>query len=172
MSKVLGFLKREFFEVLPPTIFFFIAFHIIAVTNMLTLKQHGITVESFTTATIAALVVAKVLLVADHFPFVNKFPHKPLLHNTVWKTAIYLVAALLVRYAEHLIHFWSEAGSFAAGNEALFREVVWPHFWATQIWLTVLLFVYTAFRELVRAIGPHEVRVMFLGSGRSSRDQS
>jgi hypothetical protein len=41
--------------------------------------------------------------------------------------------------------------------------VVWPHFWAIQLWLLVLLFVYCAMRELVRAIGPREVRRMFFG---------
>lgn len=171
MSRVFAFLKREFFEVLPPTIFFFVAFHVITITNALTLKRYGITVESFATATVAALVVAKVLLIADHLPFVNKFPHKPLLHNTVWKTGIYLVAALVVRYAEHLIPFWSAKGSFAAGNEAMFEEVVWSNFWAVQIWLAVLLFVYTGFRELARAIGTAEVRAMFFGPRSGAGDR-
>ena len=33
--------------------------------------------------------------------------------------------------------------------------------------LVVLLFMYCAMRELIRAIGPHEVRRMFFGPGRS-----
>jgi len=32
---------------------------------------------------------------------VNKFPEKPLIQNVLWKTGIYQVAALLVRYIEH-----------------------------------------------------------------------
>lgn len=164
MSKAIAVIRREFLEVLPPTIFFFIAFHIIAITNALTLEQYGISIGSFTAATIGALIVAKVLLVVDHFSFVDKFPHKPLLHNTLWKTAIYFFAALFARYLEHLVRFWSDTDSFAAANESLFNEIVWSHFWATQIWLAVLLFVYTAFREIVRAVGARNIKSMFLGS--------
>jgi hypothetical protein len=45
----------------------------------------------------------------------------------------------------------------------LLDEVVWPHFWAIQLWLLVLLFLYCALRELVRALGADEVRRMFFG---------
>jgi len=34
-------------------------------------------------ATIAALVVAQVVLIADMLPFINRFPEKPLIYNTV-----------------------------------------------------------------------------------------
>jgi len=51
----------------------------------------------------------------------------------------------------------------------LMGEIVWPHFWVVQIWLLVLLFMYCAMRELIRAIGPHEVKRMFFGPVRSAR---
>jgi hypothetical protein len=44
-------------------------------------------------------------------------------------------------------------GDFRAANHHLWSEIVWPHFWAIQLWLTVLIFVYCAIRELIRAIG-------------------
>ena len=51
-------------------------------------------------------------------------------------------------------------GDFVAANRRLYDEMVWPHFWAIQLWLVVLLFMYCiALRELIRcAIGPREVR--------------
>jgi len=45
----------------------------------------------------------------------------------------------------------------------LLNEIVWPHFWAIQLWLLVLLFFYCALRELVRALGADRVRRMFFG---------
>lgn len=36
-------------------------------------------------ATAAALLVATIVLIADKFPFVNRFPDKPLMYNVVWK---------------------------------------------------------------------------------------
>ncbi len=94
---------------------------------------------------------------------INRFPQQPLIYNVAWKTAIYVFAALLVHYLEHLVPVWWRVGSLTAANRQLLAEIVWPHFWAIQLWLVVLLLVYCAARELIRAIGPHEVRRMFFG---------
>jgi chromate transport protein ChrA len=164
MNKFLSRLKHEFVEIIPPTVFFFTAFQVIAFSRALMLEQYGIRVSTFVTASIAALVVAKVVLIVDLLPFVNRFPEKPLIYNVVWKTAIYIVAALLVRYVEHLIPFVRESGDLATANRRLFGELVWPHFWAVQLWLLVLFFVYCALRELVRALGRDRVRTVFFGA--------
>jgi len=93
----------------------------------------------------------------------TRFPHKPLIYNILWKTAIYFVAALLVRYIEHLAPLVLEHGGVGVANHLLLEEIIWPHFWSVQIWLLVLFLVYTALRELVRVIGREEVMRMFFG---------
>ncbi|MDQ3624923.1 MAG: hypothetical protein M3463_20990 [Verrucomicrobiota bacterium] len=67
-------------------------------------------------ATIAALVIAKVVVITDHFAAVNRFPDKPLIYNVVWKTVIYFVAWLLMRYLEHVIHFLARDGELRGGE--------------------------------------------------------
>ena len=163
MSQLGRRIKEEVLEVIPPTIFFLIAFHILALFRALMLRQYGVEMSAVAGATIAALVVAKVVLLADLLPFVNRFPEKPLIYNVVWKTAIYVLAALVVHYLEHLVPRWWRARDFSTANRQLLYEVVWPHFWAIQLWLVVLLFLYCALRELVRALGADEVRRMFFG---------
>jgi hypothetical protein len=163
MNRIVARLQRELFEVIPPAIFFFVAFQVIAYTRALMLKEYGIQISTFMAATIGALVVAKVVLIVDLLPFVNRFPDKPLMYNVVWKTAIYMVAALFVRYVEHLIPFVREHRDLAVANRHLLEEVVWPHFWAIQIWLLVLFFVYCSLRELVRVLGRERVRRLFFG---------
>ena len=161
---------EEVREVLPPTIFFLIAFHILALFRALMLRQYGVEISSVAGATVAALLVAKVVLLADLLPFVNRFPEKPLIYNVVWKTLIYVFAALIVHYLEHLVPIWWRTRDLAGANRRLLGEIVWAHFWAIQLWLLVLLFVYCAFRELVRVIGAHEVRRMFFETpSRSTR---
>ena len=163
MSGVFQRLKHEFLSVIPPTIFFFIAFQLIAFTRALMLEQYGVEISTFISATIAALVVAKVVLLVDMLPFVNRFPEKPLIYNVIWKTIIYMFAAFLVRYAEHFISFFRQYGDVALANQHLLNEVVWPRFWAIQIWLLALFFVYCALRELIRTLGREKVRIMFFG---------
>ena len=169
MSRLWEVIKHEFHEVLPPTIFFLVAFHIVILDRILLLRQYGLSLTSVAGATVAALLVAKIVLITDKFPFVNRFPDKPLIYNVVWKTAIYVAASLFAHYLEHLIPAWWRMGGFLPATRHLWEEMVWPHFWAIQLWLIVLIFIYCATRELVRAIGRKQVLMMFFGAPRATR---
>jgi hypothetical protein len=163
MSKILPKIKEEFLTVIPPTIFFFIAFNLLVITKSLILYEHGILFAGFANATIGALLVGKVVLAVDKFSFVNKFPDKPLIYNVAWKTTIYMLSAILVRYIEHLIPLLSKSGTFVEANLALWDKIVWPHFCVIHLWLSVLFLVFCAIRELARAIGREEFVRLFLG---------
>jgi hypothetical protein len=164
-------LKNEVRELIPVTLFFFVAFQLLALTHALMLHQYGIKVYSFINVTILAMVVAKVVLIADHVKFVNRFPDKPLVYNVVWKTGIYFFASFAVRYVEHLIHFWRQSESFGEANRRLYDAIVWPHFWGVQVWLLVLLLVYCSVRELARAVGPGRLLKMFFSDPRRADDE-
>ena len=95
---------------------------------------------------------------------INRFPNKPLIYNVVWKTVIYWLMATLIHYVERLIDFWRQTGGFVAGNEKLLAEIIWPHFWAIQIILFVLIAMYCTMHELVRVIGKEKVLRIFFGA--------
>src|SRR5438046_6008794 len=156
-------LKEEFFKLLSPTIFFFVALHIVTFIRVLMLKGTGISPLSSVSIAVAALILGKAVLLADMLPMVNRFPNKPLIYNVAWKTLIYLLVATLIHYLERLVDFWRQAGSLVAGNQKLLAEIVWPHFWAIQIILLVLIVMYCTIHELVRVIGREEVLQIFFG---------
>src|SRR5436309_14734668 len=156
-------LKEEFFKLLPPTIFFFVALHIVAVVRVLMLKGTGISPVSTMSIAVDALILGKAVLIADLLPMINRFPNKPLIYNVAWKTLIYLLAATLIHYLERLIDFWRQTGGFVAGNRKLLAEIIWPHFWAIQIILLVLIVMYCTVHELVRVIGREKVLRIFFG---------
>jgi len=164
MSKLSTKLTEEFKALLPPTIFFFVTLHLIALLRVLMLKGTGIAASTPWQATLAALILGKAVLVADLLPFINRYPHKPLVYNIAWKTLLYVLVALLVHYLEHLADFWKEAGSIVAGNQKLLAEIVWPHFWAIQILLVVLLLMYCTLHELVRVLGRDKILEIFFGT--------
>ena len=156
-------LKEEFFKILPPTIFFFVALHIVAFVRVLMLKGTGIAPTSSISIAVAALILGKAVLLADMLPMINRFPNKPLIYNVAWKTVIYLVISAVIHYLERLFDFWRQTGSFVAGNQKLFAETIWPHFWAIQIILFVLIAAYCMVHELVRVIGREKALQIFFG---------
>jgi hypothetical protein len=161
MSSLGEKLKHELNELIPVTTFFFVAFQLLALTERMILRHYGVSTTVFVGATFMALIVAKVVVITDHFPLVNRFPEKPLIYNVVWKTLIYLAASVGAHYLEHLIRFFRKTHSLGEANRRLFTEIIWPHFWCVQIWCFILLLIYCAFRELVRVLGREKIVRMF-----------
>jgi hypothetical protein len=126
MAKLSTKLKEEFFAMLPPAIFFFVALHIIALVHALMLKGTGISPVSSMPLAVAALILGKAVLIADMLPMINRFPDKPLIYNVAWKTLVYLLAATLVHYLEHLVDFWRQAGGFVTGSGRVNPKSVRP----------------------------------------------
>src|SRR4029453_2726963 len=128
MHKLLEKLKEEFFAILPPTIFFFVALHLVTFIRVLIAKGSNFQPLSTVSIAIASLVLGKAVLIADMLPPINRYPNKPLAYNIAWKTAIYLLMATLIHYLERLIDFSRQAGGLAAGNAKLLADIVLPHF--------------------------------------------
>lgn len=163
MHKLLGKLKEEFFEILPPTIFFFVMLHIVAIIRVLMAKGSHFEPISTVSIAVGSLILGKAVLIADMLPVINRYPDKPLAYNVAWKTVIYLLVASVIHYLERLIDFSRHAGGLIAGNEKLLAEIVWPHFWAVEILLFVLILMYCMPRELVRVIGREKALRLFFG---------
>jgi hypothetical protein len=163
MSAVINKVKHEFLKVLPPTIFFFVILHIVALIRSLMIKGSGVDLPVSASVLIAALILGKSVLVADMLPFINRFPDKPLLWNIIWKTLMYALVALLVHYLERLYDYWKEAPNLMEANSLLWASMSWPRFWAVQILLITLIFMYCVIAELARVIGKDRLKVMFVG---------
>jgi hypothetical protein len=163
MHKILEKVKEEFFAVLPPTIFFFVALHLVTFIRVLMAKGSNFQPLSTMSIAIASLILGKAVLIADMLPPINRYPNKPLAYNIVWKTAIYLLMASIIHYLERLIDFSRQAGGLLAGNEKLLSEIVWPHYWAVEIVLFILILVYCTARELARVIGRKKMMRLFFG---------
>ena len=163
MGKLSAKIKEEIEALLPPTIFFFVALHLVALIRTLMLKRTGIVLGTSVSVTLMALILGKAVLIADLLPFINRYPTKPLIYNVVWKTALYTLMALLVHYLEQLVDFWRQAGSLVAGHRQLLAEIVWPHFFAIQILLIIIVFSYCTIRELARVLGRDRLIEIFFG---------
>lgn len=163
MHKIFEKLKEEFFAILPPTIFFFVALHLLTFIRVLMVEGSHFEPLSTMSIAVASLILGKAVLIADMLPPINRYPNKPLVYNVAWKAMIYLLMASVIHYLERLIDFSRQAGGIVAGNEKLLAEIVWPHYWAVQIILFLLILMYCTTRELVRVIGKEKMLRLFFG---------
>ncbi len=163
MGKAFAKIKDEVESLIPPIVFFFLALHLVALVRALMLEGYSVRPGTTTSVTVMSLILGKAVLLADHLPFINRYPAKPLIYNVVWKTVIYALVAVIIRYLEELIHFWRQTDSLAAANGKLLDEIVWPHFLGIQILLIIMIFSYCTVRELARALGRDRLIEMFLG---------
>jgi hypothetical protein len=159
----MAFILREVRHALPPTLFFLVSFNIIVLTVALLTAGTAAPITIHASATVAALVCGKAVLVADRLPFFNRYPDRPLIWNAGWKAGLYVLVTLVFRLLERLLAAATNEYGFAAGVQEEVSHFSWPRFWAVQIWLVLLFLGYSAFRELVGELGRTRITAMFFG---------
>ena len=168
LRRALNWWVAQMKRALPATSFFFVGFNLILWTKLLILQEHGIEFSGFFTATVAALLVGKAVLVTDHLPFMQRFDGAPLIQPILFKSAIYWACVLVVRLVEVLAHFLAAGGASADFPDHLIEHLSWPRFLSIQIWLMVLFLVYVTIHELNMLFGDGELYRLFFNS-RSSK---
>ena len=152
-KKLFEFVKHEFLEVLPPTIYFLCTFHIVVLTTSMVLEQFEVHVSTHAVATVLALLVGKVVLVVNKMPLLRKLDGQPLIYPIAFKAAVYSVFVQLLRLLEHWVPGLFETGSIAGATSHLTDGVEWQQFWMGQIWMIVLFVVYTTATEIIALFG-------------------
>ena len=147
----------------PAVVFFAAAFSLLVLNERVTVRGSAIEATSFARAVVGALIVAKVLLLVNLLPFINRFPDRPLVYNICWKTSLYLLASLPFRYLDAWGRTLFLSGSLTAAHQVAFEEFTRPRFWMVEIWLGVLLVVFVTAEELVRVFGVARLREVFVG---------
>ena len=153
-----AFVLREFLEILPPTIFFFIGFNLIVLTTNLILADFGGQFASFMIATASALIVAKALLVANALPVIRHYDRAPLIRPILFKTFFYWAAVFIVRLFEKWIEYRLSGGYVFGGFVPhLAANFSWDRFIAIQLWIFVLFLIYVTASELNHLFGEGEL---------------
>jgi hypothetical protein len=131
-------------------------------TNLL-VAQYSVAVSNFMLATVAALVVGKAVLVANHVPLLRRYDRAPLIQPILFKTALYWVTVFLARLAERFVHFSiierNPPGEFLS---YLITTFSWHRFSAISLWILVLFLIYVTASEFSQLFGPGELRRLFL----------
>ena len=147
------FLLKELKIVLPPTIYFFCAFNLIVFTTNLMVHHYWFALSNFLVATALALIVGKVILVANKFHFIDRYRGPPLIRPILFKTVFYSLVVTLVRIIELFLHIARDERGFTVAFGEAVDNFTWYRFIAIQIWLLTCFLIYVTATELNAALG-------------------
>src|SRR5262245_26967779 len=142
MSPSVARLKDELRKGLTTAVFFAIGFLVIMVHNRLLTEGTQFKPQHFVMALVGGLIAGKVLLSVDMLPFIDAFPHKPMIHNIGWKTSLYVAAGVVFLYADPLVKNLVKGAGLSASHAEAWHELMLPRTWATVIWVVVLMLIF------------------------------
>jgi len=148
-------------HVIPPTLFFLVAFNLIVFTTNLLVHDYWFKLSSFLLATTTALIVGKAVLVANNIKLIDRFRGAPLIQPIVYKTIFYTLVVLVVRLAERFIHLAIDDRGFGAAFEAAVHDFTWRHFTAVQIWIFTCFLIYVTATEITALLGEGQMSRLF-----------
>ena len=133
-------------------------------TKRLFLADYLTAYTGFLIATTSALIVGKVVLVADKLPFLARLDDEPLVYPILFKTFVYTVLVFVARLLEAFAHYMVE-GNVIGGGAFIRHELgifSWAHFTAVQLWIFVLFLIYLSASELNELLGDGELyKILF-----------
>jgi len=166
MKKFLAFLKKEFFEILPPTIFFLVVFQAVILARSVLVSESDFTMTTASAALIGALVVGKSILIADALPLFNWYREPKLIYNIVWRMFLYLTVVLIFQILEELIPLISKLGGLLPALQNFASEVNFPRFWATHLVFALFLMLWSFITALIEIIGREQLLQTLFGRAR------
>jgi len=163
MPRILRWAKQEAISVVPAFIFFELSFNILHFSSVLMLGPDHVRYTSYFGATLGALVAAKIVIIVRTLPYINLFPHKPMIYNISWKFLVYSFFVLFVQLLDHFLQSLHHHHGFSQALQQLAQMLTFAHFWGVQIWILFLFLIYITASEFNRVLGPLALRRMMLG---------
>lgn len=148
-------------HLLPPTLYFFVAFNLISLTTDLLVHNYWFHLTSFVLASTTALVVGKIVLVVDKIRLIDKFRGAPLIQPILYKTIFYSLVVLIVRFLEKLAHFAFDTGGFGGNFQAEVEAFTWHRFVAVHLWIFICFLIYVTASELNALVGDGQLSRLF-----------
>jgi hypothetical protein len=96
------------------TLYFLICFGLIIFLKKLFLAEYDIEFYGLSAAILGALLVGKVVLLAERAKIAGRFEDEPLILDIAYKSLVFTLAVAVVLYIEAVIHSYHESGGVIA----------------------------------------------------------
>lgn len=153
--------SRTVRHLLPPTLYFFVAFNLISFTTEVLVRNYWFDLSGFLLASTTALVVAKVVLIVDRVRGIDKFRGGPLIRPILYKSVFYSVIVLFVRFLEKVVRFAIDTGGFGPAFRDALNDFSWHRFIAVHLWIFVCFVIYVTATEFSTLVGQGQLFRLF-----------
>jgi GYF domain 2 len=144
-------------------LYLWVVFFVLLVHEWVVLSENHIGFTFYGLAAVNAIVLAKVMLVADKLRVAEQLSHKPLVYPIVYKAVAFTTLLFVAYVAEEILVGWFRGEGLAQSIPNLGGGPVA----AFGIWLIfcIALVPFFAYKEFERAVGAAEFRALILGRG-------
>jgi hypothetical protein len=154
-------IRRELVSFSINFVYLAIFFTAVAWYRRLILEEYQISYLHYGTAAFEALILAKVIWLAELLGLDRKRGTRPLLYTTVYKTLVFSAFVALFAIIEHMIGGLVEGIGVRGGLAKLWHEGKFELI--ARFLVTFCAFIpFFAFRELGKVLGPSKLRDLFL----------
>jgi GYF domain 2 len=149
--------------------YLWLVFSVFLLHEWAVLAGHQISFKFYSLAVVNALILAKIMLIAEAFGFANRLDDKPLIYPIAFKSIAFSALLMLSYIAEEtavgLFHGKSAAESVPQiGGGGLVGMLI------IGVIMCIALVPFFAFREIARTVGAAEFRALMLGSAKTEQD--
>ena len=149
--------------------YLWLVFFVLFVHEWLVLAGHNISFRFYGLATLNALILGKIMLIAENMRFTKKFDNRPLIVPIAYKSIVFAVLLLAAYIVEEIA-----VGMFHGKTAAESFPVIGGGGPATLLCVTAIMAAalapFFAFREIARVVGEAEFRVLMLGAPKQRED--
>jgi hypothetical protein len=149
IDKLIGLIR----EMAPVVLFFFIAFFLIFVLFKLFVSQYAIEFSALTRAAVAALIVAKVILLVDWAESGYRFANHRRAAVIACQTLVYCLVVILLGIGERIVHSVREAGNIQDGLARVLANANTDRFVGGALLVSLIVGSYLVMQEISRAMG-------------------
>lgn len=142
-------------------IYLWAVFTVLLVHEWVVLSQHQIGFKFYGLAIINAVLLGKIMLIAENFRFAEHLNRKPLIYPIVYKAVAFTTLLFVAYIVEEMLVGWIGGRGLLASFPRLGGSLLG----ALSIWFifSLALIPFFAFKEVERAVGPDMFRTLLLG---------
>jgi hypothetical protein len=161
-QKLMSGLKTYWVNVLYITLFF----SVFTDYRRLILAHYQIPYKEYGISVIKALILAKVILIAEHFHLGAGLEKKPLIYPTMYKSFLFTICVAILSIIEALIRGFLRSEGFT-GVQSMFMKCFTYEWFATILVAFVAFIPFFAIKELGRVLGSGKITELFFRKGQA-----